>query len=64
MGENTPFTRKCTLEPSRTLERVMTGSLDQWLETTLLDHSERKNILFSTSETKQLDQLEQGLFGS
>ena len=25
MGENTPFTRKCTLEPSETLERVMTN---------------------------------------
>ena len=26
MCENTPFTRKCTLEPSRTLERVTTDA--------------------------------------
>ena len=26
MGENTPFTRKCTSEPSRTFERVTTSS--------------------------------------
>ena len=25
MGENTPFTRKCSLEPSKTLERVTTS---------------------------------------
>ena len=26
MGENTPFTRKCTSEPSETIERVTTDA--------------------------------------
>ena len=34
MGENTPFTRKCTSEPLETLERVITNVCEQLLAVT------------------------------
>ena len=45
MGENTSFNRKCTLGPSRTLERVMTDNKEKTLIPKILPLLAMKSLL-------------------